>query len=206
MININNFDKYLNEFVNTTNVIPYLDNGIFDSELFLIYSLYNELNCKLIIESGICYGYSTRILLSSLKTKHYGVELSNEFICYGKSLEKEYSNFTFYNGNSFDIIPKILEENKNQKVFINIDGPKNDDAVKLKNILLKYKNVGAVSIHDYEDKNTDFIFSTKNNTEFNKKYFDILNEKQKNKKHSVYTNNSYAEIYPTGPGLTVYVK
>lgn len=206
MINIDFLNKHLDQFINTTKHIDYLDNGIFDSELFVIYSLFKKLNCDLLIESGICYGYSTKILLHSLNVDHCGIELSSQFVEFGRKLEKEHSNFKFYNEDSSLIIPKIIKENEDKNIFVNIDGPKGENAIKLKNNIKNYKNVKAISIHDHIDMNSDQIFSTRNNPEFNSIYFDKLNQKQKNKKHSDQINNTYYDVYPNGPGLVIYIE
>lgn len=206
MTNEEFFDYHFDQFFKKSKNIPYLDNGIFDSELFAMYSFFQKLQCDLFIESGICYGYSTNIMLQTLNAQHIGIDISKEYLPYYTKFTTQFTNFQFIVGNSFDIIPNLIENNANKKIFISIDGPKEDKAIQLKNICIKYDNVLAVSVHDNVDTNTRNVFSTKNNESFNKKYFDILNTKQKNKKHSDNKNNSYVDVYPDGPGLVIYTK
>jgi len=204
-------NKYVNQFLEKIDNIDYRENGMFNSEIYMVYLLYKELNCNLFIESGIDYGVSTEKFLRLIYDEYIGIDI-NQF-CAGSIFLNE--NFKFICGNSINIIENIVEV-KNNNIFIMIDGPKGDDAIKMKNELLENDKVKIVAIHDtYDGLEDDYyfrIFETKNNQDYYEKYFDILNQKDKsniitiyNKKNNKLTE-TYLETFPTGPGVSIYSK
>lgn len=200
------FEKYINTFIEKTKNNEYLDNGMFDSELFLSYVFFKELKCEILIESGVCHGYSTLNYLKLLNVQQFGIDINNDAYNTGLNLEKSFPNFKMYKGDSFSIIPNLLNSNKDKNIFISIDGPKYEKAIELKDLCLSFNNVKCASVHDHtESPNDDYKFSTVTHPTFNKKYFNLLNNKQKNKSHNKFKNKSYADVYPNGPGLTIFV-
>lgn len=203
--------KNVDEFLSKISHLDYRDNGMFNSEIYMIYTLYKELNCDLFIESGIDNGVSTEKFLHLINDEYIGIDINQH--CYGSKVKMP--NFNFICGNSINIIKNIVE-NKQNNIFIVIDGPKSKQAIQLKNELLENEKVKIVAIHDtydgLEDDHHLRVFETKNNFEFSKKYFDELNMKTIIDKTTIFNkkNNqlskTYYECYPTGPGLSVYSK
>jgi hypothetical protein len=204
-------EKYIQEFVNGIKNFNYKDNGMFNNEIYIVYLLYKELNCDLFVESGIDNGVSTEKFLHLIDDEYIGIDINQH--CYGSKVKK--NNFQFICGNSMNILKNIVNE-KNKNIFAMIDGPKNHDAIKLKNELLDNDKVKIVALHDTYDglENEDYlrVFETKNNSEYSKKYFDILNFRDKNDIVTIYNKNidalgkTYYTIYPTGPGVSIYSK
>jgi hypothetical protein len=204
-------NKHIDQFIEIIGDIDYDENGMFNSEIYMVYLLYKELNCNLFIESGIDYGVSTQRFLKLIHDEYIGIDI-NEY-CTGRLFNK--SNFQFICGNSLNIINNIVD-NKENDIFIMIDGPKGHDAIQMKNMLLDNNKVKVVAIHDTYDglENEDYlrVFETKNNFEYANKYFDVLNLRDKKDIVTIYNkyNNNLGETYhsryPTGPGVSIYSK
>jgi len=184
---------------------------MFNSEIFMLYVLYYELYCDLFIESGIDNGISTERFLKFVDVEYLGMDLNDG--CYGRHVNKD--NFTFTSLDSKEFIPKFIEHRKNRNIVIMIDGPKNKEAIDLKNKLLENTDVKIVAVHDtydgldYEDYLR--IFETKNNKEYYEKYFDILNLHTRDDIKTIfnlrnYDGKFYNQTYPCGPGVSIYSK
>lgn len=204
-------NKHVNEFHELIKNISYKHNGMFNNEIFLIYVLYKELNCDMFIESGVDNGVSTERFLKFIKDEYIAIDWNAN--CTGKNFNNE--NFYFTCADSTNLIPKLINERKNKNIFIMLDGPKNMEAAIFKNKLLEEDNVKIVAIHDTYDgldnENHLRIFETKNNMEYSKKYFDLLNLKNDNTITTIYNlrnhhGQTYHETYPTGPGVSLYSK
>lgn len=205
-----NFDKYLNEFIEKVSWMDYEDNGMFNSEIFLLYVLYKEMNCNMIIESGIDNGVSTKRLLNLIEDDYVGIDINQNSA--GANFNN--TNFKFLCGDSTTLINNIIDNN-NKNIFVIIDGPKGHIASNLKNKLLENDKIKIVAIHDtydgLEHDNHLRVFESKGNEGYNKKYFKLLNDNSKisifNKiNHPIEYNLTYAQIFPNGPGMSVYSK
>jgi hypothetical protein len=204
-------NKHVDEFLKEIDNIDYGENGMFNSEIYMVYLLYRELNCNLFIESGIDYGVSTQKFLKLIHDEYIGIDI-NEY-CLGRMFVN--NNFKFICGNSLNIINNIVD-NRENNIFIMIDGPKGYDAIKMKNELLENKKVKIVAIHDtydgLEEENHLRVFETKNNKLYYEKYFNILNQKDKSNITTIYNkrNNQssqmYIDTFPSGPGVSIYSK
>jgi hypothetical protein len=205
-----NFDKYLNEFTEKVSWMNYEDNGMFNSEIFLLYVLYKEINCNMVIESGIDNGVSTKRLLNLIEDDYVGIDINQN--CNGSNLINK--NFKFLYGDSNKLINEIIENN-NKNIFVIIDGPKGQIASRLKDELLENDKIKIVAIHDtydgLENENHLRVFESKNNERYNKKYFKLLNDNSEisifNKlNYPVENNLTYSQTFPDGPGISVYSK
>lgn len=186
-------------------------SGTFNNEVFIVYALYKELQCDMFIESGISNGVSTERFLKFINDEYIGIDWDPN--CYGAKVNLK--NFYFTSADSRFLINKLINHRKNKNIFIMIDGPKGPDAIIMKNQFLENDNVKIVAIHDTYDglENEDYlrIFETKNNFDYNKKYFDFLNLKNNNNIDTVYNflnvNGQYfSETFPSGPGISIYSK
>lgn len=211
-----NVGKHVEEFNNKTHNINYMRHGVFKSELYIIFCLYRELGCNFFIESGLCNGVSTNTLLALISDDYIGIDMDEA--CQAAKIDKP--NFHFIHGRTEERIFELVRSDK--QIFIFIDGPKGQMAIDLKNQLLELDNVKTVAIHDtYDGIEHDThmrVFETKSNEEYNKKYFEILNQKNESKVATIYNTDiydtidgqvvyrNYNEWYPTGPGLSVYSK
>lgn len=204
-------DKHIDNFLNLIGHIPFGQSGMFNSEIFMIYVLYKELECDMFIESGIDNGISTKKFLEFIKDEYIGIDINPN--CYGNNFTND--NFYFTSADSTFLVPKIIDNRKNKNIFVMLDGPKNIDAAILKNKLLNYDNVKFVAIHDtwdgLDNENYLRIFETKSNLLFYQKYFDILNMKNEKNLTSIYNlinydGKYYVDTYPNGPGISIYSK
>lgn len=203
--------KYVNDFYELIKDIPYNHSGMFNNEVFMIYTLYKELNCNMFIESGIDNGVSTQRFLKFVQDEYVGLDWNSK--CYGSRVNQE--NFTFTCADSTTIIPKLIESRKEKNILVMIDGPKGMQAANLKNSLLEYDNVKVVALHDtydgLENENHLRIFETKNNQNYFEKYFNLLNLNGNNEINTIFnlknTNGlTYHGTFPTGPGVSIYSK
>lgn len=202
----------LNIFLEKVKDFNYRDNGMFNSELFLILYLYHKYNCNFFIESGIDNGNSTEILLKFIEDPYVGIDINP--YCAGARISN--NNFKFINANSKNIFDLVVSTNDEKNLFILIDGPKGKEASEIKNKLLNNNNILFVACHDTHDGLMDDnhyrIFETMTDTEYNKNYYDLLNLKNNNKIRTVfnvinylnYSNLTYQQAYPNGPGLSIY--
>ena len=127
------FNNYITEYIKKTRDIEYKHNGAFKSEIFILYALHKLFNCNLFIESGLDNGVSTETLLSLIDCEYLGIDLNEN--CFASKIDK--LNFKFYSGDSTKIIQDHILNNQDSKISIFIDGPKNLQAIELKNKLLK---------------------------------------------------------------------
>ena len=185
------------------------------------------------LESGLAQGYSTKILLSLIGEAYVGID--NVSDCGASKITD--NNFTFVHGDSNVLLEEVASRNSHKKISVFIDGPKGEKAIALKDRILKNnKNVDFVGVHDTSShfgfdnlNNHDAlrVFESSQNSEYNFKYYNILNKSTSGKKdifnfknHGVGNGNSlahlpfgtspvfnpktYAEHYPTGPGIAIY--
>ena len=117
--------KYVDDFKEIINDCHYDNNGMFNSEIYPVYVLYKELGCNLFIESGIDNAVSTKKYLKLITDEYVGIDLNKN--CAGSIISQ--SNFKFISGDSVTIIKNIIDEKKDNKIFIMIDGPKGSAAM-----------------------------------------------------------------------------
>lgn len=202
-------DDYLEEFLEKCCNINYDHNGAFNSELFIIFALHRAFKSSLFIESGLDNGVSTNKLLEITDCDYIGIDVNRN--CKASIIQKQ--NFNFICGDSNILLFEQVNNNMNRNISIFIDGPKSTNAIELKNKLLNNENVMFVALHDtydgLENEHDNRIFETKNNVEYYEKYYDKLNKIDGVVNiFNLFVNSdkTYASIYPTGPGLSVYSK
>ena len=125
-------------FKNNIKKCKFEKHGIWPSEMFMFCGLCDLHDIDIIIESGTANGCSTRILVHNFPNKEiYTIEFpdfqqcGNGYPDFCKESE-QYNNLTLLNGDSFNEIPKLMNQiGKNKKVAILIDGPKNNHSLLL---------------------------------------------------------------------------
>lgn len=170
-------NKYIEKFKNNVLPIQYYRRGILPSEGFVICAISDFLNLDMIIESGIANGISTEIFAKYGVPKIIGIERAikeKEIEMFNGSKErlKKYNNVELIKGDSFEVLPKLLKQNKDLKIGVVIDGPKGDAACNLLKKCMSYENVKMGAIHDQRQKEM-------------KKYF----------KDTIFTNNKIFSDY-----------
>lgn len=201
----NEFDyaQYIDEYNKIVTPIKneYVSRSIFFSEGFMLYALTRHFDLDVIIESGIRHGGSTEIWANCFPDRKViamdwgkcwppqdGVGTS-KMVEEAMERLKHHKNLEFMIGDSREIIPKLIEKYKDKKVGIFIDGPKGQVALEMCGEFIQKDNVYFTAMHDEATDNTDYVFSSRNNTEFMDKV-GFLNE-----------THPQIQKYPNGPGL-----
>ena len=208
MINNNIIKEYwiknISKFKKIVNDIPYHDKGIWYTEAFLFCSICDLLNVDAIIESGVANGQSTEIFANYFNFNISAIDNDNYNIFQKTNTRLEkYNNLNLIKGNSFDIIPDIIQQNNNLKFGVFIDGPKAQGAAGLRQKLLVNKNILCFGFHDYYGSNKNAIGIFDNS--FITHELDFINEFR-------YLDNKVLETEPeqskyiNGPGLCVEVR
>lgn len=132
--------------------ITYLKRGIFNSELLLIVSTIIDLKIDIVIDSGLAYGHSLKVLniLLPKYVKIYSVELEeNEVTLQTNNSFKNVDRVEIIFGDAEKVIPKIIKKYEKKSVGLILDGPKGKIAVLLaKNLLRVNKNLKVLFFHD----------------------------------------------------------
>ncbi len=129
------------EFDAIVTATPYVESGMFFSELFLFLSLCEQEGVNLIIESGIKRGNSTRIIAATKQFPLISMDRLHFHI-------KPPKGVRFYKGNAFDLMPALLTKHASKRIGVLLDGPKNQKGRNLKDQCLTYPNVRVVACHD----------------------------------------------------------
>ncbi len=142
--------KYKEKFRNILD--KFEERGILNSEMLLVCSIIQELNIPLIIESGRFRGQSTEILAKFFRdksTKIISIELRNDNKDYVEHKLRNYSNLKLLQGDSTNMIHKILSRNPLQEAAVLFDGPKGPKAQRIfKKLILNYPKLIVGFFHD----------------------------------------------------------
>jgi hypothetical protein len=129
------------EFDALVEQTPYVESGMFFSELYLFLSLCAQHDVNLIIESGVKRGNSTRIIAATKKWPLISIDRMHFHI-------KPPQGVRFYKGNAFDLMPELLTKHASKRIAVLLDGPKNHKGRTLKDTCLTYPQVRLVGCHD----------------------------------------------------------
>lgn len=145
-------DSIIESFKTKVLPFPYIQNGILLHEALTFCAACVSSKVDLIIESGIAGGRSTEIYAKFFNIPIIGVDNASiygieRFLSTRTRLNK-YTNVSIFNGDSFNIIPDLLDAYNNKTIAVHIDGPKGENAKILANYCLKQSNVKFVAIHD----------------------------------------------------------
>ena len=194
------------KFEKTTEELDYLACGVWYTEGFLLCSIFDLLKVDLILESGTAYGQSTELMAKYSNKQIITVDSDAMYGQYENTSNrlKKYKNVSCKQGDSFEVLPKLIRENNDKKVGIFIDGPKDAVALKLGGLLLQYSNVVCVMYHDM------FINTTvsgekldthcKGSLGFINKDYGYLNDKV------LEASGEQKRYLPNGPGVFVQIK
>jgi len=148
----------VNEFIYKNKNTLFPRNSIFFSEGFAFCVFSKMYSCDVIIESGVRYGGSTRMILNYFDndvTIH-----SNDLLIQHKedventieniSLEYPSRSWSFHPGKGEEVVYDLAKsyQGTGKRIAIMIDGPKYKSAVDLSRVCLQLDEVKFVSIHD----------------------------------------------------------
>lgn len=212
------FEKYVNEFKQKVGTYKngnthydgsinkeeggYPRHSIMFFEALLLYTLAKEHNIDIFIESGVRLGGSTSIwgrVFNDIEV--YSVEkhiLASTKKAWDtiimKKLSPMYPNLNLIEGDGNKVLPNIIESNPNKKIGVLVDGPKDEEGLKLVKKCLSYDNVCFSSLHDFYSEE---YFST-----YNYPKLDQLIESV----HSLNLEHPGFRIDPKGYSLTILEK
>ena len=172
--------------------IPYINKGIFYSEMYLFLCACALDGVRVVYESGVKYGFSTRIMDKAFCG---GVVISYDL---DLSAIEPYNwlRTNFIEGDATDLIPKALDANGDAtRAAVLIDGPKGERALQLKDACLKYPCCKLVGVHDVAPGHGESAHS-----------HDYAFRKQHGRELDALIQGEYALKYPKGPGLGIWSK
>lgn len=187
------------------NNLTYYQHGIWFTEAFLFCSINNLLNIELLVESGTAYGQSTEIFANYLEQDIITIDndyLYNQFEITKNRLSK-YDNIKCLKGDSLDIIPILLEQNKEKRIALFIDGLEESIATNLSNSLSPYNNIISIGYHDIPPQalnvrdGSQILFSQ--SIHFINEEYSYLNKK------ITEMDSTQKKYLPNGPGLCVTI-
>lgn len=176
----------IDDFRAVCKVIPYINKGIFYSELYLFLRECHRRRVDLIIESGVKHGFSTRIIAQAYDGNV--ISIDREI-----AIKPINHKSTLIEGDSIQIIPELLERHADKRIGVLLDGPKGLKALALKDACLSHPAVKLVGIHDVARGNGERLHS--HDESFRARYGRKLDE-------MIHTD--YAAKYPNGPGLGIW--
>jgi predicted O-methyltransferase YrrM len=129
------------EFAARTADVAYVAKGMFYSELYLFLERCERARVNYIIESGVRYGMSTRLLAAAFDGRIVSVDLDRTIT--------PPPRVEFHNADARDFIPALLRTSaKGDRIGVLIDGPKGKDAYALRDFALTARRVRVIAIHD----------------------------------------------------------
>ena len=193
------------KFKDIVEKVPYQKKGIWYIEAFLFCSICDILKVDAIIESGVAYGCSTEIFANYFDFEIIAID-SDQYNIFNDthSRLKKYNNLHLYQGDSFDMIPKVIDENLDASVGVFIDGPKGSSARKLRDDLLTYKNILCFGFHDYSGTNKTNIGTFENS--FVTHDLDFIYNKFSELNNKVIETVPKNAKRPKGPGVCVEIR
>lgn len=176
----------LTEFQMIAAQTPYVKNGMFYSEVFLFLQECSRRLVDLVIESGVNFGMSTRMLAAAFNGDV--VSIDRRFII------EPPERVRFVEGEAVEVLPELLQEYHDRRVGILLDGPKGRTALALKDACFTYDCVRVVAIHDSSQGSGEHVHS--HDAHFRRACGEQLDRA---------VLPEYAAKYPKGPGLGVWV-
>jgi hypothetical protein len=168
---------------------PYQPKGMFYSEVYLFLCRCQRLGVDLIIESGVKFGMSTRLLAASWH---------GELVAIDKKpvrMDAIFPGVQLLKGDSLQLLPRLLDERPERRVGVLIDGPKGSAALGLKTECLKRQSCRIVGVHDIDAGLGESGHSR-----------DEVFQRVVGRRLDRFVSPEYRSKYPTGPGLSLWEK
>lgn len=164
---------------------PYQPKGIFYSEMFIFCRVCIEQDVTLVCESGVKHGVSTHLLAAAGMWRVVSFDFEFSIL--------PPSGVTFVVGDARKLLPPVLAAHQDERIGVLIDGPKGDEARRLKDLCLTYEAVRVVAIHGPERGFGESLHT--HDPEF--AYLRRLDQR---------VSPEFRTAYPDGPGLSFWVK
>lgn len=163
----------------------YQKKGMFYSEVYLFLTRCQHHAVDLIIESGVKFGMSTRLLASAWDGEIISVDQ--------KPVLVSYPRVQLLTGDSLKLLPQLLDERPQRRVGVLIDGPKGKAALGLKAACLQRAGCRLVAVHDAERSRSAAVHS-----------WDTAFQRSEAQRLDRFVSAEYRAKYPAGPGLSIW--
>lgn len=129
------------EFAQATAAIEYVAKGMFYSELYLFLTCCEAARVSCVIESGVRYGMSTRLLAATFPGHIISIDRE-------RTIEPP-PRVEFREGDAQVLVPALLKRAKpRDRIGLLLDGPKGKHARPLRILALATRAVRIVALHD----------------------------------------------------------
>jgi hypothetical protein len=203
------FNLYRNDLLPLSQE-PYFERGILPTEAFAFISYCKALNVDMVIESGTAYGQSCYLYAKYLNIpvhtidniSHYGDNAQNTAKERCKNLD-----VTFHIGDSNYLLPQLLQQYKDKKIAVFIDGPKGQAAQDLRSKIWNGNdNVVIAALHDSIGDNAIGRFSSANHPNFLNEYRELFDVDSLNQPYPDDPSITLRERFKTGMGMDLWYK
>jgi hypothetical protein len=132
------------EFDAIAETVPYRRKGMFYSEVFAFLQACERRSVTHLIESGVKFGMSTKLLSSAWHGEIIAIDKD------AAAFDATYPGVRMVQGDSRVLIPRLLKEASlaHRRVGVLIDGPKGAAALALKDLCLRTEACYVVGVHD----------------------------------------------------------
>jgi hypothetical protein len=175
----------LAEFASLCADRPYVPKGVFYSEVFLFLWACRQAGVTVILESGVKYGTSTRILRAAFDGAMVSID---QVVC------PTPPGVAFIHGDACVVLPDLIERCRGGRFGVLIDGPKGETALALKDVCLSAPDVRVVAVHDVPPGHGETIHS-----------HDPRFRHAAGRALDALITHPYATKYPDGPGLGIWL-
>lgn len=181
-------DLTVDAFEAIARTVPYRPKGIFYSEMFLFVRACFDAGVKLVMESGVLNGVSTRLLAAVNPWPVISIDRSKSALAWEPP-----AGVQFVQGDANVVLPNLLSLTRAVPIGVLIDGPKGAEALALKDECLTYTAVKVVAIHGI-GRGHDETLHTWDDDYYEADRLDWL------------VSHEFKQAYPCGPGLAVWVR
>ena len=202
------FKIYKNELIGLRDE-PYYDRGILPSEAFAFISYCKAFNVDMVIESGTAFGQSCYSFSKYLNIPVHTIDDISHYGNKAQTIAKERCkdfDVTFHEGNSLSILPSLIEQYKDKKIAVFIDGPKGRLAENLRKQIWAASNVVIAALHDMEGPNCDGMFSTATHNLFLNEYQELFDSECLKRPYPDDISITLGERFKQGMGMDIWYK
>jgi len=144
---MDNFVETIERFTPIKGRLTWEPRGILLSEGFAVCSFCDLFEIDLLIESGIYNGRSTKIWAEYLQDKKV-IAIDKNILPSTRSSLSTYNNLDMMEGDANRLVLLAINQNKEKRIGVFIDGPKGIKAINLARKIMRSNNVYFVGIHD----------------------------------------------------------
>ena len=161
----------------------YQRRGMFYGEVFLFLQAVDAHRCNVVVESGVMFGLSTRLLSAAFR---------GQLISIDRDETVEIEGVSVVHADALHVVPTYVKQHRALGVGVLIDGPKGEDALRLKDACLRL-GARVVGVHDQPRGIGETLHS-------HEERYDAERERLNR-----FVSAKYLKKYPRGSGLAVWL-